>query len=189
MKLIGLAGRARSGKDTVGEYLKLNYNFHTYALASPLKKACKEMFGLTESQQQDNLKEEVIPEWGLSPRQMYQTLGTEGGRELFGQDIWIKRARVELKNYCDWIDELPSVQFHSQEPRMVVTDIRFDNEADWIRSEGGVIWHVNRLNENESVHDHISENGITSLPEDKIIYNNSSLDELYKNVESKLKCL
>ena len=42
MKLIGLTGKARSGKDSVGDHLKNKFNFHSYALASPIKKACKE---------------------------------------------------------------------------------------------------------------------------------------------------
>jgi hypothetical protein len=119
MHLIGITGKARAGKDTVAKYLVRNYGFVSSSFALPLKRAAKEMFGLSDDEAfGDELKEVPIPFWwGLSPRAMFQKLGTEGGRILFGDDIWLKRWERFYLQYRD-------------SAHVVVSDVRFDNEAD-----------------------------------------------------------
>jgi len=175
IKIIGLAGPAGSGKDTVADYLCERYALRKYSFASPLKMACREMFGLTDLQLSDEKKEEVIPFWGLSPRQMYQKLGTEGARDLFFSDIWVKRAQV----------------FYQQEacsPCLIIDDVRFENEAAWIRSEGGSIIHVVReKNDSATEHDqHASEYGIVPIDPDWTIVNRTSIKDLKEAADSVL---
>lgn len=173
--LIGIAGKARSGKDSVGWYFKERYKFQTYAFADPLKKAASEMFGVPLSSFYDGiLKEIVIEEWGFSPRQMIQRLGTEGGRQLFRKDIWTKRAEIEWNNVQRiTIDNCRG---------LVVTDIRFENEAEMIRKNGGLVIHIQR-DDAQKINSHESENGVEFNPSDVIISNNDTIHDLYRRVD------
>ena len=171
MKLIGLTGRARSGKDTVASYLGNKHKTGIYAFADPIKKACCNIFGITMDQFDDPaLKEKNIPYWGMSPRVMAQKLGTECGRDVFRKDIWIKRAELEWKNFND------------MGVGLIVSDVRFENESDWIRSEGGIIIHVSR-DDAQSVSEHVSEAGIKFVDGDLRIDNNGTIKELYQLLE------
>lgn len=76
-------------------------------------------------------KEVVIPYWGMSPREMFQKVGTEAGRNIFGEDLWLKRWRYHYAQY-------------GSISNYVVPDVRFENEAKYIRDLGGVIFHVTR---------------------------------------------
>lgn len=98
--LLALSGRgtingeyvssARCGKDEVAKTLD---GFRTYSFALPLKQATQVLFGLTEEQMwDDRLKNIPIPAWGMSPRLLYQRLGTEGARNVFDPDMWAKQA-------------------------------------------------------------------------------------------------
>lgn len=69
-----------------------------YALADPLKAGCQALFGLTDEQTwSDDIKEEVIQVWGLSPRQMFQRVGTEWMRD-HNADHWLLRADRQLNH-------------------------------------------------------------------------------------------
>ena len=180
--LIGLAAKARSGKDTVADYLRQHYEFKTYAFADPLKKAASEMFGIPLAFfYNDDLKEQVVEEWGFSPRQIAQLLGTEGGRQLFREDLWTKRAEVEYKAYCEQAQYL-RIKNYDLTPGFVVTDVRFEDEAAWIRYLGETVIHILRDNASE-VSEHVSEAGIEIAEGDHCIKNNSTLEDLYDRVD------
>ena len=175
MKLIGLTGKARSGKDTIASYLWHSAGFTRIAFADPLKLAAQNIFGLTDGQTfDDELKEVVIERLGMSPRQIFQKLGTEAVRNVFGEDTWLKRWLVGYDLFKDSDD-------------IVVPDFRFENEADLVRSLGGIIVEVRRgpglLG---STGTHPSELGLLALP-DVIIENHGTLDELYAQVEGVLR--
>ena len=78
--LIGISGKAQSGKDTLGKYLCDEYRCLHYYFAKPLKEGAKVMFNLTDDQIAN--KEVPIEPWGISPRKIYQVLGTEVGRGI-----------------------------------------------------------------------------------------------------------
>jgi len=83
MTIIGLIGIKRSGKDTFADYIVEKYGYEKYSFAGPLKDACKIMFCLNNEQIDGNLKEVIDPRFGISPRHMFQFMGTEVMRELF----------------------------------------------------------------------------------------------------------
>ena len=96
MKLIGITGEARSGKDTIAKHLWAEYGFTRIAFADPLKLAAQQMFGLSHAQTwDDSLKEVVIPHWGMTPRKIFQLMGTEASKPVFGEDVWVKRWLME----------------------------------------------------------------------------------------------
>lgn len=108
-------------------------------------------------------KENEIPLFGRSVRYIMQTLGTEWGRELIHPDIWVKLAECVL--------------FERGE-RMIISDVRFDNEVEFIREHGGVILHVTRTSAPE-VEAHASEAGIRMSSMDLYVANDGTIDMLY----------
>lgn len=171
MKIIGITGKARSGKDTIARHLWTHHAYTRLAFADPLKRSVNESFGLTtEETHLDEMKEVTIPYWGLSPRQMLQQAGVMY-RAQFGDDFWIKRWRMSF----DMLKHTDDI---------VVPDVRFDNEAKVIRRLGGIIIEVQRgTGLVGSTGDHCSELGLSSLP-DFVVDNKGTLPELYAQIDT-----
>jgi len=165
--IIGFAGKARSGKDTAGKYLVDTYQFQHYYFAKPLKEGVNKMFNLTEEQIKN--KEKVVEPWGKSPRELYQLLGTDVARKI-DPNVWIKNAEMFLKR-CSGFS-------------VAITDVRFANEAKWIRDKGGVV--VFLTSETRGITDHTShasENGLTGDDVDVVIQNDGTIAGLYAQLE------
>ena len=165
--VIGFAGKARSGKDTAGAYLVENYQFLRYSFAQPLKDATKIMFHLTDKQIEN--KEKAAEPWGRSPRELYQKVGTDIARAI-DPNVWVKGAEI----------------FKQDNPgrSIVITDVRFSNEAFWIRSQGGVVVFLE--SKTRGIHEHTghsSENGLTGEDVDLIIENDGTIEALYVKLE------
>lgn len=175
MTLIGIAGPARAGKDTVAAQLRAR-GFETMAFAEPLRWMLYAGLGIDPLSPSLG-KEEPIPWIGRSPRELLQTLGTEWGRELINPDLWVIRASQRL-----WRLRVDGVE------RIVFTDVRFENEAAWIRSEGGAMWHVERP-EAPAVNAHVSETGVIAQPGDQVIRNDGSLTDLAQRISRALASL
>lgn len=168
VSLIGIHGPLNGGKDTTANYIQAKFpgKFGRYAFAGPLKRACKEMFNFTDEQLEDQaLKKLVDPFWGFTPRLAMQLLGTEYGRGMLRDDVWIKRAEMEF--------ELNNKSAKGT----IITDVRFENEAEWLRSQPGsvlIYLKVPGLKKDEQSK-HASEAGITQMPTDYEIINDKGL--------------
>lgn len=171
VKIIGVAGPARSGKDTVGDYLLgSRHGYQSYSFAQPMKDMICIMLGKSEDWINEH-KEEMMENIGASPRKMLQTLGTDWGRDMIHKDIWMMLGLIFINNCrSSGIDGV------------VITDVRFDNEAEMIRKSGGVICHINRPGGPE-VRDHASELGIIHQATDFHIVNDGTIDDLHQEVE------
>lgn len=124
-RLIGLTGKAGSGKDTAGRILAARWGYTPVAFAGVLKRMLAHLLGVEVAQFEDRQWKER-PCWtGKSPREMLQTLGTEWGRELVHPDLWVMYLERLIKQ--------------SRSRRYVVTDLRFPNEAEMVRRYDGVI--------------------------------------------------
>ena len=166
--LIGFAGKARSGKDTAGKYLVDNYQFVRYSFAQPLKDGAKAMFNLTDEQIEN--KEKVIEPWGRSPRELYQLLGTDVARSI-DKRVWIKNAEMFVRKHPGF--------------SVVITDVRFSNEAEWIRSKGGVVIYLDSKTRGITNHTgHSSENGLNGDDIDLVIENDGTINQLYEKIEN-----
>lgn len=166
-RLIGLTGKAGSGKDTVGQYLHKWADAYTLAFAYPLKAGLAAM-GFPEPKDRE-AKEAVIAGFNFSWRELAQTLGTEWGRAR-DPDLWLKLAMQE-------VDRIRAARPHSL---VVITDVRFENEAAAIRERGGQIWHITGR-EAQMFGDtktHASETGVQVANGDKVIVNSGTLVEL-----------
>lgn len=166
-KIIGLAGKARSGKDTVADYLASHYGYQPIAFADPIRAGLKAMFNL-EDRWIDRDKEDAIKWIGASYRQLAQTLGTEWGRQQIHPDLWVLTLAKRL-----W--------YASEDDKFIVTDVRFPNEAVWVRSVGQLM-HLDRMDAPD-VRQHVSEPGIEPRMGEWIVYNNGSLDDLYHQLD------
>ena len=83
--MIGFLAKRHSGKDTACDYLVEKYGYTKRTFAHPLKKSVQELFGFTDDQIFTEQKEEVDQNWGISPRQAFQVIGSDVVRDLFPQ--------------------------------------------------------------------------------------------------------
>ena len=180
--IIGLCAKKRAGKDTLAKHLIDNYNYTKYAFADPLKKSCQEIFLLNEEQMDGNLKETVDERWGVSPRVMFQKVGTEIFREKLidvfpemepiAKNLWVYRFKKWYEQELKKNNNL----------KVVITDCRFPNEINIVKELGGVIIKIER-NNNNSMDSHVSEKNIDNINGDYIIKNNSSIDKYYEEMD------
>lgn len=170
--IIGLAGKARSGKDTTGLHLHDVYGATLLSFAQPIKDMLEAM-GIEAHYIYGDGKDQTHPEYGITPRRMMQTLGTEWGRALDPM-LWIN---VLLSRY-------QHIKTQSLDPLVVVTDVRFTDEVDAIRAAGGVVINIDRPGLN-SDDDHASEAGISDF--DFTIKNNGSIDQLWLKIDDVMR--
>ena len=139
-KLIGIMGLKGSGKDTIAKMLPVKWR--RMAFADTLKDIVSILFGwdrdLIEGDTEYSRKwrEEVNEYWAkelgnkdFTPRMALQVLGTDVFRNNFDRDIWVKVLKRKIIN---------------TNKNVVVTDVRFPNEANMIKSLGGKIVQVIR---------------------------------------------
>lgn len=168
--ILGIAGPAGAGKDTVADYLVAQHGFVKLAFAGPLKEMLA-VAGFAEPAERA-LKEALVPGFDFSWRRAAQALGTEWGRVL-DPAIWTKiiARRIDILS--------------EQRRHVVLSDVRFANEASLIRGLGGSILHLygRRVDLGEAAA-HVSENGVQYWPsKDHLINNAGSLVELHEQLE------
>lgn len=178
--IIGIAGRARSGKTTISDQLVECYRFTTLSFAEPIYQAARAIFGFNDGDFEGENKESVNEYWGISPRKALQLLGTEAGRRVFGEDLWIKNAKLRLNEHIK-----------RGRCRFVVSDVRYEDEAEFIRTYSPLsyVWHVRRKGGTRiSESAHLSEQGILFHPEkDCIIENKGSMSAFARAINDAAK--
>lgn len=155
--IIGLCGYAQTGKDTSGIHLIDSYKFKRFAFADPLKEAAT-VLGWSGKKDEEG-------------RRFLQLLGTEAIKNVFGEDFW---ARLIFKR----INE-------SDEKNVVITDIRFNIEADIVREHGGIVWRVHRPGFGPA-NNHRSELEVDEIVPDAVLNNDSTIEDLYKKIDDLL---
>lgn len=194
-KLIGLSGLAGSGKSTIGNILREN-GFKPLSFADSLKNSVSAIFGWdrkllegdTVESREFRLKIDTF--WSnklgrpITPRYILQYFGTDICRNNISENIWLNSLERKL------------------EGDVVITDVRFKNEYDFIHEHGGIIVKVERyiphwqqlakdaelgdvdalkLLEEQGVHR--SEWDLINCTPDYIIENTSTLENLKKETE------
>lgn len=195
--LLGIVGFIGSGKGTVGKILSEDYGFEQDSFASPLKDAVSSIFNWErhllegDTKESREWREQPDPFWSeqfgkpFSPRLALQLMGTEAGRNVFHQNLWVI-----------------SLLKRSVNRKTVITDVRFRNEVNLIRKNNGKIIRVQRGQEPEwfdiarqansgdevcfvkmrNLGIHISEWDWIGAPIDYTITNNGSLETLREDV-------
>lgn len=190
MKIIGITGKIGAGKDTLANRLaektleRGDYQPIILSFATPLKNACCAFFGWPDIVYTDRvLKEKIDPFWGISPRRAAQMLGTEGFRELFGGDVHIKAMEKTILSLPELDKKL-----------ILIPDVRFENEASFVRNKGGMIIHVKPAKDTNTeqldvtTRAHKSEEGIEERNGDTIIRNdkNSGMSSFHQRIDQLL---
>ena len=181
--IIGLVGYIGSGKGTVGDILVREHGYYKFAFADALKDAVSQIFvwprGLLEGDSNASraFRERVDPWWShkfgyeVTPRLILQKFGTEACRNGIADNIWIAALEKRIQGYND----------------VVISDCRFPNEIDFIRSAGGFIVRVKRGDDptpEELSKMHISETAWNNYDPDFVIHNEGTKDDLKNNVMS-----
>ena len=202
--IIGLVGFQGAGKDTIADYLVNIHEFKRESFANTLKDAVAHIFGwdrelLEGRTRQSRAWREQRDEWWsnrlgreITPRWVLQYWGTEVARRGFHDDIWIASLENKLRTITDDV---------------VISDCRFPNEISAINSAGGRVirvvrgpepeWYpfalaVNQGEKNitrsrakmqlEKFAIHASETAWIGTEFDAVVENNSSLDDLYRQI-------
>lgn len=171
MKIIGITGAAGSGKDTARGVLQNHFGVTGVAFADPMRAMLAQLLdhcGIgVEWMTQRELKELPMPGLGVSYRHAAQTLGTEWGRALSPSgDIWLKAAAASMAEVMN---------IKGPDAVFCISDVRFKNEAKWVREQGGVIWRIVRPGL-APVRQHASESGIPTDLINRTILNDDNMD-------------
>lgn len=185
--ILGVTGRAHSGKDTIADILVHDHGFCKIAFADAMKRACAEWFnwpadtlwGPSEMRNQtwDRLG-------GLSARRALQLLGSDWGRVCY-ENVWVDYAlrvadtlligdKYRRRSYTPQrglFDRGEMDGAHDDDIRGVIfSDVRFPNEVDAIRAKGGHVWKTMYGHGLEGAAGaHVSESHIDSLQVDNVV--------------------
>jgi Deoxynucleotide monophosphate kinase len=182
--MIGLAGYSHVGKDTLAGLLVDRCGFHRIGLADPLYAMLLALDPLIPAVEADfarpisvsKLYEHCDRSWtaaktnlfyGPGLRAYLQRLGTEAVRKHLGEDAWVRAAQRKIDQE-GWT-------------RVVVSDVRFPNEAKWIHYCGGVVVRIERPGYGP-VNEHVSDTGQDAVRTDVIITNDGPPEAMLDNL-------
>lgn len=161
---IGLTGKMRSGKDTVGDFLKKEYGFKTFTFAEGIKFVCGSL-GLE-------------PDSKGKPRALYQGIGQDIRK--YAPNVWVDYTFRQISQRC------------TNQDNVVITDVRQPNEVEALRAAGFIIIKIHadaslRIQRMETAGDcyslddlnHETERAVDNLQVDFTINNNGTIKELY----------
>lgn len=202
--IIGIAGKKKSGKDTIAKHLEVTYGFKIYHYADAMKEFCRDYLGL---------EERLL--WGTDDDKA--TLSQYKKKDLYNiaNSIIASRPHVEYDIYGDFTDEaiaepnkfmsyreilqyFGTEVFRAFDPDfhiknlfrrikkdnvkdVVVADIRYQNEITPIENEGGFVLRLTRTQLKKD--NHTSETSLDNYPFKYVIDNqNQTLQETFRDV-------
>lgn len=206
--VIGFAGKMRSGKTEAALSLVRKYGYVKLSAATALKSLCAKLIGVdletlnnlkndkdaplldihTDKQWYTTISETCDIDYKLveqtlyshiftNVRQILQVVGTDVIRR-FNEDWHVKQLKKEIINHLGMGD------------KVVVDDIRFENELNLIKELGGTVYYIIRHNYH-ALSNHESENSLNEnmFNNEHIIYNSQDIDYLNRMVEQKIRGL
>lgn len=172
-KLVAFTGKMGSGKTTAINCIRSLQN----KMLVPVKFA-QPLYDIQEYAYKRIENVYQRPENFIKDRKLLQFLGTEWGRQVIRDslwvDIWANEVNNILKNYSNVI--------------VVTDDVRYDNEAEAILKLGGAIIKVEssrtdeRIDTKNGIINHISENGINPEYITATLKNDTTIDDLKKQI-------
>jgi dephospho-CoA kinase len=177
MKVIGLIGKAGSGKTTAAKYLVSKYGFTWLRFSSSLKLMLSCGLGIPDEYIDGDKKNEPCEQLcGRTVRHAMITLGTEWGRNLIHEDIWVKALERQM---CEHLRE--------GRDKFVIDDVRFLSEANWItKIDFGEKRLIKIVRGEAEIIDHVSETEQDKIVVDWHIWNNGTLESLYRSIDELL---
>ena len=179
--IIGLSGSMGSGKSTAAAYITEKYGFVEYSFAKPLKDITMIMgFDWHQVYGTQEQKLEVNKMWGVSGREFLQKFGTEVCREILPSIL----PKTNFGFYSIWIRLFEKYCADNPNTNIVVSDVRFSDEANFISSLGGHIIQIDRNQLGQNVLTHKSEIPIPERYVTSKIVNDQTVADLYNNIDS-----
>ncbi|MEV7425166.1 hypothetical protein [Streptomyces sp. NPDC091212] len=176
---IGIIGRARTGKDTAGQWLVDHRGYRRVAFADPLKEAALKLNPIVEvivgsDYGHDEYRlSDVVGEYGWErakgigdTRRILQELGA--AVRTIDEDFWLRAAMTKVQAANE--DGVP----------VVITDVRYPNEAESLRRAGFHLVYIERPDVEQLVHE--SEGALGPEDADHLIINNESVANLQHRI-------
>jgi hypothetical protein len=176
--VIALSGWARTGKDTIADYLVEQHGYRKISFATPMREALYRLNPLVNTIEGDTVPLSQIVNisgWEIAKeitpdlRGLMQRLGTEVGREMFGDDFWVNIAFSQIK---------PG-------EKVVLADCRYQNEANATATNGGQVWRVERPGFGPA-NSHESERDLDNYAFSHVFSNDTGIENLNAQVEEYL---
>lgn len=177
--LIGICGKKFSGKSTVARLLHNATGYEVVSFADKLKDVCCVLSGCTREDLEDyEFKENKLvptylrPYCGNAEKPTYRAFLQHFGSEVMrgvNDNIWID---CTLGNGAEDV---------------IVSDVRFPNEARAIKERGGIVIKVVRDTQVED--SHCSEASVNEIDADYTIWNDSTIEDLVANVDSLVRVM
>jgi hypothetical protein len=185
--MIGLTGYSTVGKDTLAELLGDRHEYHRIGLGDPLYAILFAMDPLVPATVRAGFlpipvrellrrrvtwraaKDDYI--YGPELIKLLQRLATDGMRTYLGEDVWIRTAQRTIEEKGWW--------------RVVISDIRFANEVEWVHQHGGVVVRIKRSGVGP-VNDHVADAGQDELKVDYTIVNDTTPKAMLDALEGHL---
>jgi hypothetical protein len=138
MRIVGIHGKKGSGKDTFANFLQTaGQRVRLMAFADRMKAICSVVYGVPIRYfYNEDTKEMPLEPWGLSPRNM-MTMMNDQLKSFHGEDYFVRVIKQDLAK----IMELPD---HQRPDTIVITDVRFAVEAEWMKEIDAPIVAVRR---------------------------------------------
>lgn len=174
--IIGLSGYAQSGKDTVAKILVEDYGYSRIAFADIIRTAVYKLNPLVTYDGMRLAHLVDLEGWEIAKtlpevRRLLQVMGSEVGRDMIDPQIWIELT----------------LHSASKTDKIVISDVRFRNEAEEITWRGGEVWRVSRIERDAPINLHRSETDLDNWHFDQYISNNGTIDDLNEEIK-KILC-
>lgn len=181
--IVGLGHRKRVGKDTYAEMLETaledrGYGVYKIAFAHEMKRVAQElfgMFGLREAHHYEvnpNHREHPLEKIGKTPRQVWIEFGN-AMRGIY-HDIWVEQVRDCIETCSLLIPGKPKA--------FIITDVRYPNEAEAIKSWGGTLVRINR--DKAPFSNDVADNALNGFQGwDWVVENNATLHDLHSEAK------
>ena len=182
--IISITGKIGSGKDTIADIIMQYTPYHDWEIkkfAGKLKDIAEILSGVPKInfEDQEFKKQDMGPEWGMTYRDLLQKLGTEAMRNGLHENVWVNAL---------FADYHFNIEEDEQMPNWLITDCRFPNELEAVKTHKGITIKVIRDSGNTIGTTHASETALDDYTEwDYIVDNNGSLEDLKTQVLSILE--
>ena len=187
--IIGISGKAGSGKDTAAKMLEVLYanpdiSYEDFAnkryknfadiqivhFADSLKETAQVLFRIGEWETNTQEGKKTTIDWiGKTVRELLQGIG-QGLRDAIDFDLWVK---ILFANTEDWSN-------------YIIADVRYPNEVKAIKERNGILLRIDR--KGAGAGNHSSETALDDYKEwDVHIENNGSIEDLFETMKIFIK--
>jgi hypothetical protein len=184
--LVGLIGKKRAGKDTYAEVLTSRHGFTRVSFADPLRQAALQADPIVGP---CSLPGELVPQYRRLST-VIEAIGWEVAKDTVpGVRAFLRTLGQAIREIQPdfWLDAGLTKIAETGSP-VVVTDVRFPNEADAIAALGGTLVRIVRPETEDGDLD-VSETALDLYPEDVYVSNVGTVDRLRSQAEELVSAL